>query len=300
MLLAPSKSLLGRVKALGCVCGIKWFVNAGGHRHYRGKVKSGRRTLTDNIKLGIILRRHHITRETERSEFVVNATIASLHGEHPIQVPLDFGEQIRERSFGGDIPLERLEVSREMFVQRKKRVSRDAGIHDIAAIVACIVPALAGINRPRGARRIVKFNGCVRMACSTVPLARILLFQSHRGTLVIEPLDRRLENFFVRLRFHHKIGTEHIAAHLDAVLARFGEFRKIDELDILTTCIPERGRFRCDGEHNLTCGIYEIHIAVRIDKSKFLEVSRTITDLVDVGSSRKRLGGNERGKHHRL
>ena len=143
MLLSPGESLLGRVKALGCVCGIERLVNAGRHGHYRGKVKSGRRTLTDNIKLGIILRWHHIARETERSEFVINAAVASLHGEHPIQVPLDFGKQIRERSFGGDVPLERLEISREMFVQRKERVSRDAGVHDIAAVIARIVPALA-------------------------------------------------------------------------------------------------------------------------------------------------------------
>ena len=138
------------------------------------------------------------------------------------------------------------------------------------------------------------------MARGAAPLARILLFQSHRGALVIEPLDGRLENFFVRLRFHHEIGTEHIAAHLNAVLARIGELRKIDELDILTACIPERGRLRRDGENDLACGIHKIHIAVRIDESKFLEVSRTVTDLVDIGSRRKCRDRNERCKHYRL
>ena len=146
----------------------------------------------------------------------------------------------------------------------------------------------------------MEFNGCVRMACGAAPLTRVLLFQRHRRTLVIEPLDGSLENFFVCLGFHHEIGTENIAAYLDTVLARFGEFREIDELDILTASIPKRGSLRCDGEHNLTCGIYEIHIAVRIDEGEFLEIAWTVSDLIDVGSRRKRLGDNERGKHHRL
>ena len=133
------------------------------------------------------------------------------------------------------------------------------------------------------------------MARSTAPLACILLFQRHRRALIVEPLDGRLENFFVRLGFHHKIGTENTAAYLDTVLARFGEFREIDELDILAASIPKRGSLRCDGEHNLASGIHEIHIAVRIDKSKFLEISRTVSDLIDVGGRRKRLGDNERG-----
>ena len=231
---------------------------------------------------------------------MVDAAVRSLHGEHPVEIVLDFGKQIWEGAFGRDVPLERLEILREVFVKREERVGRDARVHNVTTVVASIVPALAGIDRTRSTRRIVKFSSRIRVAGCAGPLACILAFESHGSALVVEPLDGSLDDIFVRLGFHDEVGTEHIAVYLDAVLARFGKLGEIDELDILTARIPVRCGLRRHGENDLAGCIHEIHAAVSIDKSEFLEVARTVANLVDVGSRCESWGCNERGKRYGL
>ena len=63
---APAISLLGCIKALGGVIGIKRLVHASCYRHHAGKIKGSLGTLTDNIKFCIVLRRHHIAWESKR------------------------------------------------------------------------------------------------------------------------------------------------------------------------------------------------------------------------------------------
>ena len=231
---------------------------------------------------------------------MVDATVRSLHGEHPVEIVLDFSKQIWEGAFSRDVPLERLEILWEVFVKREKRVGRDARVHNVTAVVASIVPALAGIDRARSTRRIVKFGSRIRVAGCTSPLASILAFESHGCALVVEPLDGSLDDFFVRLGFHDEVGTEHIAVYLDAVLARFGKLGEIDELDILTARIPVRCSLRRHGENDLTGCIHEIHAAVSIDQGEFLEVARTVANLIDIGSRCESRGCDEHGKRDGL
>ena len=231
---------------------------------------------------------------------MVDATVRSLHGEHPVEIVLDFSKQIREGAFSRDVPLERLEILWEVFVKREERVGRDARVHNVTAVVASIVPALGRIDRARSTRRIVKFGSRIRVAGCAGPLACILAFESHGCALVVEPLDGSLDDFFVRLGFHDEVGTEHVAVYLDAVLARFSELGEINEQDILTARIPVRSGLRRHGENHLTGSIHEIHAAISIDQGEFLEVARTVANLVDESSRSESWGCDERGKRDGL
>ena len=123
---APSVSALCRSQALFCISGIKRFVHTGRHSHHRGKVKRRRRPFAHHITSRFIGSRHYIAREFESRHLMENSPVGILHGKHPIQIVLDFGEKIRKASFGRDVPLERVEIGREMFVQRKERIRRNA------------------------------------------------------------------------------------------------------------------------------------------------------------------------------
>ena len=92
---APGISLLCRFQALARITRIEGLVHARGHSHHAREIECGLGALADNVKFGIVLRRHHVAREPEGSELVVDAAVTCLHGEHPVQVPLDFGEQVR-------------------------------------------------------------------------------------------------------------------------------------------------------------------------------------------------------------
>ena len=102
---APGISLLCRFQALARITRIEGLVYARGHSHHAREIECGLGALADNVKFGIVLRRHHIAREPERSELVIDAAVACLHGEHPVQVPLDFGKQVREGTVGRNVPL---------------------------------------------------------------------------------------------------------------------------------------------------------------------------------------------------
>ena len=186
---APSIGLLGSLQANACIGRVERFINACRHSHHRRKVKSRRRPLTDNIKRIGILSRHHVTRESKCGQLVVNTTIGSLHGKHPVKIPLDFGKQVRQVAFGRNIPLERLEIIGEMFVKRKERIGGDTRVHDVAAIVAGIVPTLARIDRSRGTCRAMEPGSRVRMSCGTFPLIGVSLIQSHGGSLIVIPFQ---------------------------------------------------------------------------------------------------------------
>ena len=216
---------------------------------------------------------------------MVNAAICSLHRKHPVQIVLDFGKQVRQGTLGRNIPLERLEIFRKMFVKRKERVGGNARIHDIATVVTGIVPALGSIDGPRCTRRIMELSSRIRMASSTFPLSRIGFFKRHRSTLVIEPLERSLHHIFVSLARNLQVGTERLSAHLDGIGSGILQFRKIDQLHILSALIPVRRHGRGHRQNGLTARIRDFHIAATFSQSEFLDIARTITDLVDIRRS---------------
>ena len=295
--LGPCVGLLGCIKALVRIIFIKRFIHTVSSRHHAGKIKRRGRTSANNIKLILVLSRHHITRELERREFMINHPVRSLHGKHPVQVVLNFGKQIRQIAFGRDVPLERLEVIREMFVKRKERVSRDTRVHNVAAIVARIVPAFARFDCSRTARRIMKRNSRIRMARIAFPLACILLFESHGRTLVIVPLERGLCDIFKNLVCNFQIRAEHLPALLDAVRARSLQFREIDELYALTARTPLRSGLRRHREHRLSGGIYNFNIATAFEQCKFFRIRGAVTDLVDIGRCRRRRRRKRKRRH---
>ena len=140
----------------------------------------------------------------------------------------------------------------------------------------------------------MKFDSRIRMACSTSPLARVCTFESHRGALVIEPLDSSLVNVGKGIVLDHQILAKCLAAHLNAVLALGGQFGNIDQLYILAACIPERGGARRYRKHSLARGILDFNIARGSDKRKFLGIGRAETHLVNVsvsGKGRRRQNG---------
>ena len=171
-----------------------------------------------------------------------------------------------------------------MLVKRKERISRNTRVHDIAAIVTSIVPALARFNRSRSTRRTVERRRRVRMASSAFPLPRILFFQFHRSSLIIVPLQSRLSNIFKRLLGNYQIGTEHLPTLLDGISSRNSQGGEIDKLHILTARIPAGCRFRSSLKYSLTGGIYNFDITRTFKKSKFLRICGTVANLVDIGS----------------
>ena len=300
----PSVSLLCCIQARGCISCIKRLVHARGERHDARKIKSGFGTFTDNVKLGIILCRHHVAREAERGKLVVNATVTCLHGKHPVQIPLDFGEQIRQAAFGRNAPFSRLEEFREVFIKRKERVGSNARIHNVATVIAGIVPALARIDGARRSGRIVELGRCIRVARGTRPFASILAFKSHRCALVIEPLDGRLVNVGKSVVLDHQILAERLTAHLDGVLAFSRQLGEIYQLHILAAGIPERSCSRRHRKHGFARSILNLDVAGTTDKRKFLGVRRAITHLVNEsvsGKSRRHQNGRRNcGKSHSL
>ena len=279
----PSIRLLGSFETLSCISSIERLVHTVGHGHHACKVKRSRRALTNHIKLFRVLFWHHITWELERRNLVIHATIGSLHGQHPVQVPLDFGKQIRESSLGRNIPLERIEILREVFIKRKERISRNTRVHDIATIVTSIIPALGGVDGSRLTRRTMELHRSIGMACGQLPLAGILFFQCHRGTLVIIPLKRSLGHIFISLSANLQIRTEHLAAHLDRICTRHIQFREVYQLNTLTTCIPIRTCLRGHRQNSLPRSIGNFNIAAPIGQGEFLGLTGTITNLVDIG-----------------
>ena len=189
-----------------------------------------------------------------------------------------------------------------MFVKREKRVGGNARVHDVAAVVASIVPALGRIDGAR-TRRIVEIHSRIRMARRTAPLARITGFQSHGRTLVIEPLDGTLEHGFKSIVGNFQVLAESAPAHLDGVGPGGLQVRKIHELHVLPARIPVAGRLRGHLERRLARGIHKLDIAVSPDESEFLRVGRAEPHLVYVGicsKSRRYTGGNDRGKRDPL
>ena len=211
------------------------------------------------------MRRHHIARETECGQLVIDRTVARLHGKHPVQVPLDFGKEVRELPVCWDIPFEPFEIFREMFVQREKRVGGDSRVHNVLAVIAGIVPALRafdGTIRPRG---IVERHILVQVSCSTFPLPCVLFFEGQRRTLVVEPLGSSLEYILVGFLFHDEVLAEYVPAHLHAIFTGFLELGKIDKLHVLATSIPYRCGLRSCREHRFPGSVLDNNVTGTFD-----------------------------------
>ena len=299
---APGIGLLRRFQALARIARIEGLVHARSHGHHAREVECGLGALADNVKLGVVLRGHHVAREPEGSELVVHAAVVCLHGVHPVQVPLDFGKQVREGAICRDVPLEALEVIREVLVQRKQRVGGNARVHDVTTVVAGIVPALARIDGARTSG-IMEFHRGVRMARRTCPLARIARLEGHGGALVVEPLGGPLEHGLESIVGNLQVLTEGAPAHLDGIGSRGLQVRKVHELHILPARIPVGGLLRGHLEGGLARGIHKLDIAVSPDKSEFLRVGRAEPHLVYVGicsKSRRYAGGSDRRKRDPL
>ena len=226
---------------------------------------------------------------------MIDAAIACLHRKHPVQIPLDFGKQVRQVAFGRDIPLERIEVIGEMLVKRKERVGGNARIHGIATIVARIVPTLRRIDGSRCTRRTMQLDRRIRMARRTFPLARIGFVKSHGGTLVVVPLEGSLRHLFESLVGNLQVRTKNLTADLDGIGSGNLQVREIHQLHILTARAPIGGRRRSRRKNRLAIRIRNFHGAVSVDQGKFLGFARTITDLVDVG--RRGMRHSRKGKH---
>ncbi len=139
----------------GCVVGSE---AAGGDGHDSGEVGGGAGVLVgcgagadDFAGHGVILR-HDEAAEGEAGLLVPDAAVGGvLHGEHPIEVPLDFGEEVGEAAARlGDVEGEGVEGVREELPGPEEGGGGDAGVDGVAAIVAGIVPA-AGVGGGSGA-----------------------------------------------------------------------------------------------------------------------------------------------------
>ena len=129
---------------------------------------------------------------------MVHTAVLVLQGQHPVQVVADFFEQFRVlREFARNVPGKRIKVLREVLVGLEQGKNGNAGIHDVLAVVAGIVPAARRIDDLAGALAASHLVGTVNdhlvvhVARGTRPLARILRFERHARTLVVEPLEAR-------------------------------------------------------------------------------------------------------------
>ena len=118
MTLRPIVSDLCSLEHTICKFRIKLRVNAGGLCHHRCKVQRRCQALFNNITQSPVNFGHRAGTELERREFMINATVLVLHRKHPIEIPADFFKQFRHlRELARNIPLERIHVRREMFIE---------------------------------------------------------------------------------------------------------------------------------------------------------------------------------------
>ena len=176
---------------------------------------------------------------------MVNAAILVLHGEHPVQIVAHLFEDLGIlRKFARNVPFKRIQILREILIGLQQRKHRNAGIHDILAVVARIVPATIRLDRLAGPLATRDLIGTidnhlvVLVPRGTRPLARILRFQRHTRTLVVEPLEARPYQVIVNILAHDNRGAHIFATTEQSVSPRLLQRRNIESLHFLATVIP--------------------------------------------------------------
>ena len=176
---------------------------------------------------------------------MVDTAVLVLHGKHPVQIVAHFFEDLGIlRKFTRNIPGQRIQVLREILVGLQQCKHGDAGVHDILAVVARIVPATVGLNRLAGALaarhlvRAVDNHLVVLMAHRTRPLACIFRRKRHARTLVIEPLEGCLHEVVIDVLSDDNRGTHIFAPTEQAIRSRSLQRRNIESLHFFATVIP--------------------------------------------------------------
>ncbi|OPZ66531.1 MAG: hypothetical protein BWY82_02987 [Verrucomicrobia bacterium ADurb.Bin474] len=144
------------------ICRIEWFPNAAGHRHDGREVVCGRSGLHHHVAWVTQKVGKNGRFESEGRELVIDPSVCRiLHGEHPIEVPLDFIQEVWDvvPAFG-DVKIQSVEVFGKHPVGQQECVGRNPGIDDVLVVVSGIVPSLwCGNHCALGAG--VGCGGCV-------------------------------------------------------------------------------------------------------------------------------------------
>ena len=180
-----------------------------------------------------------------------------------------------------------------MLVEAQKRVGGNTRVHDVLAIVAGIVPALGAVEGAAPARGgAMERNIVVEVARAAFPLARILFFQGHGGSLVVEPLQQGLRHVAEGIVSNFQVLADLLPVHLDGVRSGSLKFGEIDELHALAATVPVRGGGRRHREHRLAGLVDKFDVSAALKQREFLEVAGAVANLVDVGGRGERNTGH--------
>ena len=135
---------------------VEGLVAAGGDGHDGGEVGGGagafvrRGAGPDDLAGEVIVLRHDEGAEVEAGLLVPDAAVRRvLKGEHPVEVPLHFGEVVGDRMTGlGNVEREVVEGVGIHLPCPEEGAGGDAGVDDVAAVVAGVVPAAGVRNGP--------------------------------------------------------------------------------------------------------------------------------------------------------
>ena len=292
ILLCPAIRLLGCLEHLVRISLVHVTVHYARLRHHGRKVKRRRHVLENRVTRCIILFREYATAKLERRHLMVNAAILVLHGKHPVQVVANFFKKLRILcKFARNVPGERIGILREVLVNFEQSPYGNAGVHDVLAVVARIVPAASRLDCLAGTLAASYFvctidnDMIVHVARSAGPLARILRFKRHARTLVIEPLEGSLHQVCIDILPHDNRGAHILAATEQAVGSRSLDGGNIECLHFLTAVIPVVDHRGIQLKHRLAVQVADfepIRITARVDH--LLLGIRRIAQLVHQGA----------------
>ena len=285
---------LGARTGEGAVVGA---VDVGGEGHHGGKVPGGFDALADYKALRGRLFGHDHAGELLGSELVENATVGILHGGHPIEVPADFVKDVRHvvAAFG-NVQIESIEVRLVLLVELQERIGRNAGIHDVLAVVTGVVPALGSADGRIGGFVTgggVVLDGSIRVACRTGVDAGVFFFEGGRGSLEVEELEGALGDVFVGVVIDNDGVADFFVADEDAVGAGDVQFGEVHERGALAGRFPGLRFGSGYGQYGFTFGILEDDLfAGCVSHRDLLETAGEETHLVLVNGG----GGNGDGR----